>query len=439
MGLGCRRTRFFRSVPKTSDRYASRRSVARRDRNDGIPFGWYRIPGITRAFVLTAVVLVVHVGAAHGQSTGVASSFRSVFLEWPVPIGQSVERAYDALHVPPELAEPCFVDRETMTAKCSLGLSHVYHPGRRILAPDALPFDADSIELTVLTEARLVIGYQLWLPISPAQATAPAVMALRKKLRVRWGAPTDSVAGCVFWSERGGHAQSRAFAPWSAVLCPDAQGQYISLGISTDATAARRYFAQIGNEMPDPISPSGADLQRWWTPLWHPFRLGAVEVGDDIAATAVAVSVPPSVERCHRDERPLIVYNALVLTCEWARPVISVAGQSASEMSVDVVIDSVRHTSRTTALRLTFGTQSMSKETAARDCLAIVDAVKPTWGEPLKSDRPDGVCNAEWASVPFRASVYMAFDDRKTGSDAWRVYLYLSVSPDAAPPSEWRK
>jgi len=71
--------------------------------------------------------------------------------------------------------------------------------------------------------------------------------------------------------------------------------------------------------------------------------------------------------------------------------------------------------------------------------LPLVDAVKPTWGEPLKSDRLDSVCNAEWASVPLHASVAMIFDDRKTGSDIWRVYLYLSVSPDAASPSEWRK
>lgn len=135
----------------------------------------------------------------------------------------------------------------------------------------------------------------------------------------------------------------------------------------------------------------------------------------------------------------LIARNAVKLRCDWTRPVISVAGQSASEMSVDVVIDSIRQTSRTTAIRLTFGTQLRSKEAAAGDCLAIVNAVKLTWGEPLKSDRHNGVCHAEWASVPFSASVYMAFDDRKAGTDIWGVYLDMRVIPDAAPPSEWRK
>jgi len=115
----------------------------------------------------------------------------------------------------------------------------------------------------------------------------------------------------------------QTFADFSHENHPSGQGQ--------NRTADTRIF-----------SSWQADLERWWTPLWRPFRLGTVSVGNDIATTAAAAGVSAGVERCHPDERTLIARNMVALTCEWTRPVVSVAGQSASEMSVDVVIDTVQ-------------------------------------------------------------------------------------------------
>jgi hypothetical protein len=354
----------------------------------------------------------------------------------PLLIGASVEAAYDALRVPPHLADPCVLDRDDMTVSCNLGLAGVYGMGRRLPA-DVLPVPADSVRLSVLSEARLVIGFKTFYTAPSGVLFDSLSRAVHRTLERKWGRPSDTADACGWWSS----GRNTAATVWGASLCTFAERRTIMLVVSaSDADAARAYFRSQGRSLPRPLAPRDLPLtdEPWWVPLWRPLALGDMQPGRTAERLAAVAGVAMGAARCRRPEARYAP-DSLRVDCEWAQPRLEVAGLRPTLLRLNVMVDPERQKSNAYGVWLTFGTFSRTKAAVLEECRAVASALVTMWGPPTKQSSESDECDLEWRRPPFIADLTPMIDDPYRSPDRWALLLFITVQPEAVPPEAWQR
>jgi hypothetical protein len=352
-------------------------------------------------------------------------------------IGGSVDKAYATLRVPAELAEPCFFDGSDVTVSCVLGTSRIFASGKRNLPIDALSLPADSLELTVLAEARLVVGFQAFYTV-PAGVNVDSVVHLASDVLTRlWGRPTTTSAPWTWWRAD----RSLSLRTWSAYLCVFPSERTLSFGVTPrDAAAARASLAVDSQQVRQPQvgRATATTMEAWWSPLWNPLLIAGLQPGEDVDVMAAAAGVDPRAGRCLRDNSGFGESNR-TLECTWVAPHVDVAGFRAATLKLGVEPDSLQRTARAHSIWLTFGNFTEPKSEVIRDCRVVEAALRAQWGSPTKQSSSPDDCNLEWIRPPFHARLLNLFDDRRDGPDAWAFILTIDVQPQAMSPRWWNR
>lgn len=391
------------------------------------------------AVVLGFAVMCAVPNTLQSQSTGrgSASATGSLFPLAPIAIGMTVESAYDALRVAPSLAEPCFLDEDDMTVTCELGISRLYKRGKARMLPEnslAIPFD--SLELDVLSESRRVVAYRTY-HTPPTDAVFDSVTRrVRGFLEAEWGEPRDTFAGCSFW----GRSSPQGEDIWTAYFCPRDRDRLLFVSVAPrDAAAARAQFAPFGSFHAKPLNPE--DLRRgerkWWVPIWRPLTIGQLEPGRDAGFLTAAAGVSMSARTCRRPE--LFGDDPRRIDCVWGRPNVRVAGYQPTVLELDLVLDPENETARASTVWLKFGNFTEPKPAVVEKCRTVTAALIEMWGTPIEQSEAPEECSVRWRRAPFDAELSNVFDDRRTGSDVWSLWLSIGVPSNAEPPEWWKR